>query len=351
MIQGISAQYGMGLGLYTCPHCGRSGLTCKDEPCPSCGGSIDTASAISSQLPVATYSIDKGVTEETDTDPSTLEEVLEEQEEERRHPENKDADTLNLSPKAAATSLEAALSGTQGLGDQDDGDSGDTPNSADKAEATASGMSPRQAEDMNSEELDQLRELQERDREVRSHEQAHISAGGSLVNGSASYTYQTGPDGKQYAVGGEVSIDTSEVPNDPDATMDRARTIRRAAMAPASPSAQDQEVASQASQMEAEARMEKIAEQREEQGSNSGTGANNIAGAGIVAPPPEAAVSAIPPGARLDVETAITSLMPSSDTTPLSLAATPHRIVHETYAQQQDEGNYRNTPPSFTRSA
>ena len=223
MIQGISAQYGMGLGLYTCPHCGRSGLTSKDEPCPSCGGGIDTASAISSQLPVENFSIDKGVTEETDTDPPTLEELLEEQEKQRRHPEKKGAETLDLSPKTAATSLEAALSHTQGQGDQDDEDSGAASNSADKAGAEASGVPHQQAEDLGSEELDQLRELQERDREVRSHEQAHISAGGSLVNGGASYTYQTGPDGKQYAVGGEVSIDTSKVPNDPDATMDKAR--------------------------------------------------------------------------------------------------------------------------------
>lgn len=54
-----------------------------------------------------------------------------------------------------------------------------------------------------------ISKLQQRDREVRSHEQSHISAGGSHVNGGASYTYQRGPDNKQYAVGGSVSIDTS----------------------------------------------------------------------------------------------------------------------------------------------
>jgi hypothetical protein len=65
-------------------------------------------------------------------------------------------------------------------------------------------------------------------------------------------------------VGGEVSIDTSSVPGDPEATMQKARDVRRAALAPASPSAQDQMVAAKAAQMEAEARTEKLREERQE---------------------------------------------------------------------------------------
>lgn len=98
-----------------------------------------------------------------------------------------------------------------------------------------------------------LRELQERDREVRAHEQAHLAAAGSLAIGGARYTYERGPDQRLYAVGGEVQIDTSEVKGDPQATLRKAQTVRRAALAPANPSAQDRQVAAEAARMAAEA--------------------------------------------------------------------------------------------------
>ena len=102
-------------------------------------------------------------------------------------------------------------------------------------------------------ELQQIRKLAERDREVRAHEQAHQAVGGQYA-GAASYTFERGPDGKNYAVGGEVPIDTGKVANDPEATLDKAETIRRAALAPAEPSSQDRRVAAQAVQMAVEAR-------------------------------------------------------------------------------------------------
>ena len=55
----------------------------------------------------------------------------------------------------------------------------------------------------------QLRKLQQRDREVRAHESAHLSAAGQHAVGGAQYQYQKGPDGRMYAIGGHVSIDTS----------------------------------------------------------------------------------------------------------------------------------------------
>ncbi len=51
--------------------------------------------------------------------------------------------------------------------------------------------------------------LKQTDQEVKAHERAHMSAGAGVVMGGASYQYQRGPDGKMYAVGGEVKIDTS----------------------------------------------------------------------------------------------------------------------------------------------
>jgi hypothetical protein len=101
----------------------------------------------------------------------------------------------------------------------------------------------------------QIDALQQDDRRVRSHEQAHISAGGGLTSGGATFQYKTGPDGKQYAVGGEVQIDTSEE-KDPSATIRKATRIKAAALAPADPSAQDRSVAASADAMAIKARQE-----------------------------------------------------------------------------------------------
>jgi hypothetical protein len=84
-----------------------------------------------------------------------------------------------------------------------------------------------------------------RDREVRQHEQAHARAGGSQA-GSPSFSYQTGPDGKRYAIGGEVPIDTAPVPDDPEATIAKMAIVKAAALAPAEPSMPDRRIAAQA---------------------------------------------------------------------------------------------------------
>ncbi len=108
-----------------------------------------------------------------------------------------------------------------------------------------------------------LAELKASDAAVRAHEAAHVSAGGSYVRGGASFTYQKGPDGQQYAVGGEVAIDTSPVAGDPQATILKMITVRAAALAPADPSAADRAVAAAASRQESAARLELLAAQRE----------------------------------------------------------------------------------------
>ena len=111
-------------------------------------------------------------------------------------------------------------------------------------------------------EKDQVERLKERDGEVRAHELAHLAAAGSLAQGGMKLTYQTGPDGRQYAVGGSVKIDTSEA-RTPEETVRKAQRIRAAALAPSDPSPQDLQVAAKASQMEARARTEIMAEKRE----------------------------------------------------------------------------------------
>ncbi|MES9902739.1 MAG: putative metalloprotease CJM1_0395 family protein [Sedimenticola sp.] len=120
-------------------------------------------------------------------------------------------------------------------------------------------------ERLTSQERAQVRKLETRDREVRAHEQAHMAAGSGVVRGGASYQFQKGPDGQLYAVGGEVRIDTGGVQGNPQATVQKAETIRRAALAPANPSGQDLQVAASATQMAATARGQILAEIREEQ--------------------------------------------------------------------------------------
>ncbi len=109
-------------------------------------------------------------------------------------------------------------------------------------------------------ERDQIQELAARDREVRAHEQAHAAVAGQYGS-SPTYSFVRGPDGVSYAVGGEVKIDTSPIPGDPEATLRKAQQLRRAANAPADPSSQDSSVAALAAQMEQQAR----AEMREKQ--------------------------------------------------------------------------------------
>ncbi|WP_289029092.1 putative metalloprotease CJM1_0395 family protein [uncultured Paraglaciecola sp.] len=108
----------------------------------------------------------------------------------------------------------------------------------------------------------QTKELKERDAEVRTHEQAHASVGGQYA-GSPKYEYEIGPDGKQYAVSGEVSIDVSKE-STPEETIRKAQQVKAAALAPAEPSAADLRVAAEASQIALEARTE-IASEKSEQ--------------------------------------------------------------------------------------
>jgi len=108
---------------------------------------------------------------------------------------------------------------------------------------------------LSREETAAVSELKQVDREVRQHEMAHMAAGGGMITSGASYTYQKGPDGVNYAVAGEVGIDTS-AGRTPEETIARAQRIRSAALAPADPSGQDRAVAAKATQMEQAARVE-----------------------------------------------------------------------------------------------
>lgn len=119
------------------------------------------------------------------------------------------------------------------------------------------------AQELSEDEQKQVDELKQRDREVRQHEQAHLAAAGRYAQGGPQFEFTTGPDGRRYATGGHVSIDVSPA-RTPEATIQKAQVIRRAALAPAEPSGADRSVAAAASQLETEARRE-IQESRQEE--------------------------------------------------------------------------------------
>ncbi len=136
----------------------------------------------------------------------------------------------------------------------------------DKEDSLKSQQEGHEYKDLTDSEKRMINELRIRDREVRAHEQAHKSVAGNLARGGVSYSYQTGPDGKKYAIGGEVSIDTSAVPQNPEATARKAEKIIRASYAAAEPSSQDRRVAAQAAQMLVQARQDLRNQEIQEQG-------------------------------------------------------------------------------------
>ncbi|SEG71630.1 putative metalloprotease CJM1_0395 family protein [Marinobacterium lutimaris] len=155
--------------------------------------------------------------------------------------------------------------------------------------------------DPNTQEQQIIQELSARDREVRTHEQAHQNAGGSLT-GAASYTYEKGPDGRLYAVGGEVSVQMPGRSGDPQRDIQMARQVASAALAPAEPSSQDRAVAQAARQIvnEAQAELSSLEQQEGEnplaaaQDQDTGqTGADQASAAVPAAAQNPAAVQAI----------------------------------------------------------
>ncbi|HCK18390.1 MAG TPA: hypothetical protein DHW36_07725 [Thalassospira sp.] len=90
-----------------------------------------------------------------------------------------------------------------------------------------------------------VNQLRARDSAVRQEEQAHAAAAGPY--GSApQYTYQVGPDGNAYAIGGHVDVSVSV--SGTAADRDRAlATLQNAALAPNAPSGADMAAFRQAS--------------------------------------------------------------------------------------------------------
>lgn len=111
--------------------------------------------------------------------------------------------------------------------------------------------------DKKSEKAEQkeIELLRQRDQEVKIHERAHATIGGQYAS-APTYTYETGPDDRRYATDGEVNIDLTPIPNDPEATIDKMQQVYRAALAPTQPSTQDRIVAAEARQTITAAKIE-----------------------------------------------------------------------------------------------
>ncbi|HEY0707081.1 MAG TPA: putative metalloprotease CJM1_0395 family protein [Polyangia bacterium] len=115
---------------------------------------------------------------------------------------------------------------------------------------------------LTKEQEAEVQALRQRDTEVRAHEAAHMAAAGA-TGGGASFDYKIGPDGRHYAVGGEVPVRTAPAKT-PEEAIRNAAQLRAAALAPAQPSAQDRAVAAEAAAMEAAARAELAARRTED---------------------------------------------------------------------------------------
>ncbi|OBP13254.1 hypothetical protein A5320_19595 [Rheinheimera sp. SA_1] len=153
--------------------------------------------------------------------------------------------TFSEDARTRGTELKQAVGGRQ---DNGEGRDGQNENSNGKQQNAAQ-------QRQEAAEQRELAELKKRDAEVKAHEAAHSSVGGQLASGP-SYSFDLGPDGQQYAVGGEVQIDLSPVPGDPQATIIKMQQVKAAALAPSEPSSADRQVAAEAARRITEAQAE-----------------------------------------------------------------------------------------------
>ncbi len=173
------------------------------------------------------------------------------------HAHDRDADVADISPAALAAANKPHEASQDKSGKQGDTDHRDAAQPDEETQGRAAGAERKaDGEALTKDEQKQVQELKDRDRETRTHEQAHKNAAGQYAQGGPVFEYQQGPDGKRYAVGGHVNIDTSAVPGDPQATIQKMQVVRRAALAPSNPSDQDRKVAAQATQAQQKARVE-----------------------------------------------------------------------------------------------
>jgi hypothetical protein len=93
-----------------------------------------------------------------------------------------------------------------------------------------------------------IRNLKRLERDLMTREMEQSQAGGG-VSGTARHLVETGPDGERYVTDGETSPSLVHG-GTPEQQLARARAVRRAALAPSTPSTRDLAVASEARRLE-----------------------------------------------------------------------------------------------------
>lgn len=161
-------------------------------------------------------------------------------------------DQVNLSPEGIQLSRSTLIGSTEDSGYEDSSEKEET---AQKSGALSEDQTGVSGQPLSDEEKEQVEKLRQRDQEVRSHEMAHLAVAGQFSSGGIRYELTTGPDGRQYAVGGQVSIRIPDAPT-PEEDLSIATQVERAALAPANPSPADRSIAASARQKGAEAMQE-----------------------------------------------------------------------------------------------
>jgi hypothetical protein len=175
---------------------------------------------------------------------------------------------------SSGTSSSSKSSGSSSTGGANDSsNSGQSNNSSTVLSAAGTPLTQSQQ--------NEVAELKKIDAAVRRHEQAHLSAAGGYARSGIVLNFKAGPDGKEYAIGGHVDIDTSPVKGNPAATIAKMETVQRAALAPVDPSAQDVRVAAEAGQAASKARVQE-AQQQQQAAQTGGATTSATSGAGPI---------------------------------------------------------------------
>ncbi len=114
-------------------------------------------------------------------------------------------------------------------------------------------------------EQERIRDLEERDKQVRQREEAHVRAAGLLAQGGPKYRYEIGPDGKRYAVEGHTEIKVKEG-RTPEERLKNARQAERAAQEGGASTPQSARVLAEARQEADKAKQEIEEENAKTQG-------------------------------------------------------------------------------------
>jgi len=197
------------------------------------------------------------ITQPAATSQSAAEKGVASDRERSRTPAQNNADIDFASIAEQAELANTSITEQNNQEDSDTRDSKDSPQETKEQSNSVNKEEQTRAQALEHDRI--ISDLKKRDQEVRSHEAAHAAVGGAFT-GAPNLTYEKGPDGKRYAVQGEVSVDLSSIKGDPRATIAKMQKVHAAALAPVNPSVQDRRVASTATQLILQAQSELLAE-------------------------------------------------------------------------------------------